>query len=164
MSSEPLRAVYPGSFDPVTIGHLDVVKRAVKIADELTVAVLRNTGKEPLFTVEERCEMFAEAVEAEKLERVRVTHFEGLLTEFARDIGASVIVRGLRALTDFEYELQMAQLNRRMYPELETLFMTPGEEVSFISSRLVREIAQLGGDVSELVPPAALARLQARLR
>jgi pantetheine-phosphate adenylyltransferase len=163
MGRQPLRAVYPGSFDPVTLGHLDVVERAAKIADELTVAVLRNTDKAPLFSAEERCEMFRHAIEERGIERVEVVHFEGLLTEFARGRGATIVVRGLRALSDFEYELQMAQLNRRMYPELETLFMTPGEEVSFVSSRMVREIAKLGGDVSGLVPSAALGKVRAKL-
>ncbi len=151
--------VYPGSFDPVTNGHLDIVRRAVETFGPLTVAVLRNTNKDPLFDAEERRAMFEEAVAEAGLSDVRVVAFEGLLVDFARQENATIVVRGLRAISDFEYELQMALVNRRLMPHLETAFLVPGEDVSFISSRFVREIARLGGDVSSLVPRAAGKRL-----
>ncbi len=161
--SECARAIYPGSFDPVTLGHLDLVRRAARIFDGgLVVAVLRNTTKSPLFSPEERREMFAAALADEGIGGVRVISFEGLLVDVARREGAKIILRGLRAVSDFEFELQMAMMNRRLAPGIETVFLTPGEDVSFISSRLVREIARLGGDVSGLVPRAALARLVER--
>ncbi len=159
MRGGELRAIYPGSFDPVTNGHLDLVRRAAGMCDELIVAVLRNTEKKPLFGADERREMFAESLGLAGIERVRVAAFDGLLAEFARAERATLIVRGLRAISDFEYELQMALMNRRLDPGLETVFLTPGEDVAFISSRLVREIARLGGDVSRLVPAPALQRL-----
>jgi len=151
------RAVYPGSFDPVTNGHIDLIQRSSALFDKLIVAILRNTEKTPLFTVPEREEMLEHAVRG--LKNVSVTSFAGLLVDYAEQIGASVIVRGIRAVSDYEYELQMALMNRRLDPGLETVFLTPGEDVSFISSRLVREIARLGGDVSRLVPGPALDRL-----
>jgi pantetheine-phosphate adenylyltransferase len=156
-------AIYPGTFDPVTLGHMDVVRRARGLFGSVRVAVLENTAKAPLFDAEERRAMFAEALRSEGIEGVDVVAFDGLLVEFARRIGARTIVRGLRAMSDFEYELQMAQMNRRLDESIETVFLTPDEAVASISSRLVREIAQLGGDVSELVPEAALDRLRARL-
>ncbi len=157
---EPARAIYPGSFDPVTNGHLDIVRRAVENFGALTVAVLRNATKNPLFTADERRDMFDEAVRAAGIEDVRVVAFDGLLVDFARQEQATVVVRGLRAISDFEYELQMALINRRLLPHLETVFLVPGEDVSFISSRFVREIARLGGDVSSLVPDVARRRLE----
>ncbi len=161
--SECARAIYPGSFDPVTLGHLDLVRRAVRIFDGgLVVAVLRNTTKNPLFSPEERRAMFEAALADEGIGGVRVISFEGLLVDVARREGARIILRGLRAVSDFEFELQMAMMNRRLAPGIETVFLTPGEDVSFISSRLVREIVRLGGDVSGLVPRAALARLVER--
>lgn len=153
-------AVYPGSFDPVTLGHLDIVRRAVGICGKLTVAVLQNTRKRPAFGAEQRRDMFRDALAAEGIENVEVVQFDGLLSDFAAKIGARVVIRGLRAISDFEYELQMAQMNRRLAPGLETVFLTPGEEVSFISSGLVREVAQLGGDVSSLVPAAVLQQVR----
>jgi pantetheine-phosphate adenylyltransferase len=162
MTSEPVGAIYPGTFDPVTIGHMDLVRRAVRLFGTVTVALLDNTAKAPLFAADERQAMFEEALEQEALATVRVVAFDGLLVEFARRQGARVIVRGLRALSDFEYELQMAQMNRRLEHTVETVFLTPEESVSSISSRLVREIAQLGGDVSGLVPEPALRRLRLR--
>lgn len=160
MSIQGPRAVYPGSFDPVTLGHLDIVRRAVGICGNLTVAVLRNTRKRPAFSAEQRRKMFQDALSAEGLESVDVVQFDGLLSDFAAKIGARIVIRGLRAISDFEYELQMAQMNRRLAPGLETVFLTPGEEVSFISSGLVREVAQLGGDVSSLVPAAVLEEVR----
>jgi pantetheine-phosphate adenylyltransferase len=159
MSSAPARAIYPGSFDPVTNGHLDIVRRSLENFGALTVAVLKNETKDPLFSTEERREMFEEAVRDAGLEGVRVVAFGGLLVDFARQEQATVVVRGLRAISDFEYELQMALINRRLLPHLETVFLVPGEDVSFISSRFVREIARLGGDVSSLVPAASRTRL-----
>jgi len=161
--SDCARAIYPGSFDPVTLGHLDLVRRAVRIFDGgLVVAVLRNTTKTPLFSPGERREMFAEALREAGIDGVEVISFEGLLVDVARRLGARIILRGLRAVSDFEFELQMAMMNRRLAPGIETVFLTPGEDVSFISSRLVREIVRLGGDVSGLVPRAALVRLVER--
>ncbi|HHN74962.1 MAG TPA: pantetheine-phosphate adenylyltransferase [Acidobacteria bacterium] len=162
MTHTTSRAVYPGSFDPVTLGHLDIVRRASRLYGGLTVAVLRNTRKKPAFSAEQRRAMFEAAITAEGLTGIEVVHFEGLLCDFAHEIGAQVVIRGLRAISDFEYELQMAQMNRRLAPGLETVFLTPGEEVSFISSGLVREIAQLGGDVSSLVPACVAAELSRR--
>lgn len=164
MSKRRVNAIYPGSFDPPTIGHLDLVRRAASLFGPMTVAVLRNTSKAPLFDAEERREMFEETLREAGVTDVDVVAFEGLLVDFARSVGARMIVRGLRAISDFEYELQLAQMNRRLHPDLETVFLTPEESVASISSRLVREIARLGGDVSELVPPAALRRLDARFR
>lgn len=155
-------ALYPGSFDPVTNGHLDIARRATRIFGEVIVGVLRNSGKAPLFSAEERAALFEESVREAGIHSIRVEAFEGLLVDFAARCGASVVVRGLRAISDFEYELQLAVMNRRLRPELETMFLTPGEDVGFISSRLVREIARFGGDVSGLVPPAAARALARR--
>lgn len=155
--------IYPGSFDPVTIGHVDLIRRAVSLFGPLTVAVLPNTAKAPRFDIDERRTMLDEALVEAGIPGCEIVAFEGLLVDFARQRGSRIILRGLRAVSDFEYELQMAQMNRRLDPAIETVFLTPEESVSSISSRLVREIAQLGGDVSGLVPPAALRRLQRRL-
>ncbi len=162
MTRAGAHAIYPGSFDPVTNGHLDIVRRAVDTFGGLTVAVLRNTNKAPLFDVEERRAMFIEALAEAGIPNVPVVAFDGLLVDFAREHEATIVVRGLRAISDFEYELQMALINRRLAPHLETAFLVPGEDVSFISSRLVREIARLGGDVSGLAPTASLKRLARR--
>ena len=157
------RAIYPGSFDPLTLGHLDLIRRAAKTFDSLVVAVLNNTAKEPAFDIEVRKRMIADSVAEARLPNVEVESFEGLLTDFASSAGVRVIVRGLRAISDLEYELQMALMNRRLDSELETVFLPAGEDVSFISSRLVREIAQLGGDVSGLVPEPVLVEIRKRL-
>lgn len=159
MNRRPTRVIYPGTFDPVTFGHLEILRRAVERIGPTTVGVLANTEKAPLFAAEERRAMFEEAVAELGIPEVRVAAFDGLLVDFARQEGADVVLRGLRFISDFEYELQMALMNRRLHPHLETVFMVPGEDVSFISSRLVREIARLGGDVSSLVPTAARTRL-----
>jgi len=152
--------IYPGSFDPPTKGHLDLIARGSKIFDELIVAILRNTDKAPLFSVAERREMI-ETLTAE-FKNVRVDTFDGLMVDYAERMGATAVLRGIRAISDYEYELQMALLNRKLKPELETVFMMPAEKYSYVSSRLVREIAQLGGPVTALVPPVVEHRLRGR--
>lgn len=154
-------AVYPGSFDPVTNGHLDLIARGAKIFDHLIVAVARNFDKDPLFAVQERVEML-EAVTFE-WKNVEVDVFSGLLMEYARSRGARVVLRGIRAVSDYEYELQMAMMNRKIEPEIETVFMMPGEAYSYISSRLVKELARLGGSVKGLVPQLVEERLRAKV-
>lgn len=145
-----IRAVYPGTFDPVTNGHLDIIQRSSALFDHVIIAILRNTDKQPLFTVKERVEMLKEVVRG--LKNVSVTTFGGLLVEFVERKRASVIVRGIRAVSDYEYELQMALMNRRLSSNVETVFMMPAEAYSYLSSRLVKEISQLGGSVRGLVP------------
>jgi len=144
-------AVYPGTFDPVTNGHLDLVERGRHHFDRLVVGVLFNEDKAPLFGVSERIELIEEAVRG--WEDVEVAGFGGLLVDFAREVGASMILRGIRAVTDLEYEMQMAMMNRKLAPELETVFLLPSETYSYVSSRLVREISRLGGSIEGLVPP-----------
>jgi pantetheine-phosphate adenylyltransferase len=156
----PVSAIYPGSFDPVTNGHLDLIERASKLFRNVVVAVLRNTEKDPLFSLSERLEMLREV--AGTFPNVEVDSFDGLLTEYARRRQAKVLLRGIRAVSDYEYELQMAMINRKLEPELETVFMVPAVAYSFISSRLVREIARLGGPVEGLVPSPVERRLRAR--
>lgn len=151
------RAVYPGSFDPVTNGHLDLIQRSAALFDEVVVAILRNTDKTPLFTVEERKEMLELAVK--DIKNVKVTSFAGLLVDYAVAIDATVIIRGIRAISDYEYELQMALMNRRLSSRIETVFMLPAEAYSFLSSKLVKEIAQLGGSIRDLVPAEVELRL-----
>jgi len=143
-------AVYPGTFDPVTNGHLDLADRGRRHFDRLVMAILQNEDKKPLFSVDERVGLLREAVKG--WDNVDVDCFDGLLVDYARRIGASVLVRGIRALTDFEYEMQMAMMNRRLAPDLEAVFLLPSEEFSFVSSRLVREVASLGGEIESLVP------------
>jgi len=154
------RAVYPGTFDPVTNGHIDLIERGAALFDHLQVAILSNTDKIPLFSLEERIEMLEVAVR--RYRNVSVATFEGLLVDYAEKIGASVIVRGIRAVSDYEYELQMAMMNRRLSSRVETVFMMPAEAYSYLSSRLVKEISQLGGSVRGLVPPAVEKRLKSR--
>jgi pantetheine-phosphate adenylyltransferase len=153
-------AIYPGSFDPITNGHLDVIERGGRMVERLVVAVLRNAGKQPLFSVEERMEMLREAVGP--YANVEVASFDGLLVDFAFESGAQVILRGIRAISDYELEWQMALMNRRLRPHIETVFLMAREEYSFVSSHLVKEVAKLGGDVSSMVPPAVNRRLQDR--
>ena len=154
-------AIYPGSFDPPTNGHLDLVERGSKIFDELIVAVLRNSEKTPLFSIGERRRMLEDLTDGFK--NVRVDVFDGLTVDYASRVKASAMLRGIRALSDYEYELQMALMNRKLRPELETVFMMPAEKYSYLSSRLVREVARLGGDISKLVPELVEQRLREKL-
>jgi pantetheine-phosphate adenylyltransferase len=154
-------AIYPGSFDPVTNGHLDLIERGEKMFDLLIVAVLQNSEKLPLFTIPERVEMLREVTR--HWPAVEVAVFEGLLVDYARKRGAGVILRGIRAVSDYEYELQMALMNRKLEPRLETVFMLPGETYSYLSSKLVREIALHGGPLDGLVPPTVEQKLRAKL-
>ncbi len=163
MPNEPcgIIAVYPGSFDPITNGHLDLIERASRLFERLIVAILRNEAKKPLFSVEERVEMAREVLRG--YPNVEVASFGGLLVEFAASRGARVILRGIRAISDYEYELQMALMNRRLAPDIETVFLMAAEDYSFLSARLVKEVVALGGDVSGLVPPLVEERLRKRL-
>jgi pantetheine-phosphate adenylyltransferase len=161
VSREPRIAVYPGSFDPLHEGHVDIMLRCRPLFDEVIVAILSNDEKQPLFSVEERVEMIREVLGGQP--GFRVASFSGLLVHFMDRVGACAIVRGLRAVSDFEYEFQMALMNRRLSPGIETVFMTPREEYSFLSSRLVKEAFRLGGDLSGLVPEPVLRRLRERL-
>jgi pantetheine-phosphate adenylyltransferase len=157
-----VKAIYPGTFDPLTNGHLDLIARGAKIVDELVVAILRNPEKgTPLFTVPERVEMITEAVAG--FANVTVATFDGLLVDFCRDQGAIAVLRGIRAISDYEYEFQMAMMNRKLAPELETLFMMPAEKYTYVSSRLIKGVFHLGGDVSALVPPLVVERLKAKV-
>lgn len=156
-----LVGLYPGSFDPLTYGHLDLIERGVRVVDRLVVAVLRNDTKSPLFPVEERMAMLEETTRQYGI--VEIASFDGLLVEFARAQGATVILRGIRAISDYEYELQMALMNRRLAPEIETMFMMAGEAYSFISSRLVKEVFRLGGEIAGLAPPVVEERLRRRM-
>lgn len=154
-------AIYPGSFDPVTNGHLDLVGRGEKMFDRLIVAVLKNLEKEPLFSLPERVDMLREVTR--QWNTVEVDVFDGLLVDYARKRGAGVILRGIRAISDYEYELQMALMNRKLEPRLETVFMLPSESFSYLSAKLVREIAQLGGPLTGLVPPVVEQRLRSKV-
>jgi pantetheine-phosphate adenylyltransferase len=156
----PTRAVYPGSFDPLTNGHLDLIERSLRIFDELIVAVVTNPAKSALFSDEERIEMIREATRG--LREIEVVIFDGLLVDLVGRRGARAIIRGLRAVSDFEYEFQMALMNRKLREEIETVFLMPHEAYSYISSRLVKEVASLGGAVTGLVPPGVEKRLAAR--
>ena len=159
------RAIYPGSFDPVTNGHLDIIERGCKLFDEIIIGILVNPDKQPFFTVEERHEMLTEVVKSISQGRctLRVDSFSGLLVNYAVAQKADVIVRGIRAISDYEYELQMALMNRRLAPSVETVFMMPAETYSYVSSRLVKEVFQLGGTVTGLVPPLIERRMKEKL-
>jgi pantetheine-phosphate adenylyltransferase len=159
-TSERITAIYPGSFDPITNGHLDLIARGSRLADRLIVAILRNEAKQPLFSVEERAAMLEEVLEP--YANVEVGTFDGLLVDYATARGANLILRGIRAISDYEYELQIALMNRRLQPQIETAFLLAGEAYSFISSRLVKEVASLGGNISGLVPRGVEARLKSR--
>lgn len=156
-----LRAVYPGSFDPVTYGHLDIIRRSRSLADELIVGVLNNKAKTPLFSVEERVKMLEEMTK--NMPGVKVVPFEGLLIDFAKEMSAGIVVRGLRAVTDFEYELQIAQTNNKLSPELETVFLTTSLKYSYLSSTIVKEVAAFGGDISQFVPETIERRIQEKI-
>ncbi|MGH8706316.1 MAG: pantetheine-phosphate adenylyltransferase [Burkholderiales bacterium] len=157
-----IRVVYPGTFDPLTRGHEDLVRRASLLFDAVILGIADNRAKRPFFTLQERLDMAREALADVK--NLSVVGFSGLLTEFARQQNARVVLRGLRAVSDFEYEFQLAGMNRDLYPGMETVFLTPGEQHMFISATLVREIATLGGDVSKFVHPAVRARLIAKVK
>ena len=157
------RAIYPGSFDPLTFGHLDIVERSARLFDNVIVSILTNAQKAPLFTVEERIEIMREILKP-RFPNIEVDVFQGLLVDYAKQKNAQVIVRGIRAVTDYEYEFQMALMNRRLAPEIETVFMMPAENYSYLSSRLVKEIAELGGSVSGLVPEIVEKRLKQRFK
>jgi len=165
MSSAPrdVLAVYPGSFDPVTLGHEDIARRTLRLADRVLLAVAETStqSKKPLFTVQERVELLTGVFEDEP--RIECTSFSGLLMDFARDRGAHCIIRGLRAVSDFEYEMQMAQMNREIWPDVETVFLTPDAPLSFLSASLVREVAALGGDASSFVSPKVLTAMKGKL-
>jgi len=156
-----LRAVYPGTFDPVTNGHLDLIERSAALFDELIVAILRNPEKDPLFSVAEKRRMLESLTEGFK--NVRVDTFEGLTVDYAARVKATAVLRGIRALSDYEYELQMALMNRKLQPDLETVFMMPAEQYSYLSSRLVREVAKLGGSIRDLVPETVERKLKEKL-
>ncbi|HIN77268.1 MAG TPA: pantetheine-phosphate adenylyltransferase [Gemmatimonadetes bacterium] len=161
--SRPVVAIYPGSFDPITKGHEDLARRTLRVTDRLVIAVSSTSteSKKHLFELEERLELIQKIFN--KDERVEVRRFDGLLVDFARDLGAQVVIRGLRAVSDFDYELQMAQMNQELGPEIETLFLVPDVEYSFLSASLVREVASLGGDVSRFVSAPVLTRLKQKL-
>ncbi len=155
-------AIYPGTFDPITNGHLDIVDRAVKLFDKVIITIARNLEKKPMFTEEERLDMIREAVKSHK--NVEVDSFDGLLVHYARTKQASAIVRGLRAISDFEFETQMALMNRKLDSNVETVFLMPNEKYTYLNSSIVREIAKLRGDVTEFVPPVVRLSLERKLR
>lgn len=159
-SQSSLIAIYPGSFDPITNGHLDIISRGSGLVDKLIVAVLRNQSKNPLFSVEERLGLIREVTR--RFSNIEIAAFDGLLADFAAERGASMILRGIRAVSDYELEWQMALMNRRLQPGIETVFLTAGEEFSFISSKLVKEVASLGGSVAGIVPVRVEERLKER--
>jgi len=156
------RAVYPGSFDPLTLGHLDIIRRSAGIVDELVVSVLHNSAKNSLFSTDERVSMIEEVTK--DILNVKVTTFDGLLVDYVKEIDASMIIRGLRAVTDFEYELQLTQTNHILNPEVETVFLTTNLQYSYLSSTIVKEIASYGGDISQFVPPEFIERILAKYK
>ena len=157
-----MRAIYPGSFDPVTFGHIDIIERAARICDELIVGVLQNKAKSPLFSVEERVTMLNEVTK--NMKNVKIIPFEGLLIDFAKQMDAQVIVRGLRAITDFEYELQMSQTNRKLNSDVETLFLTTSLDYSYLSSTTVKEVASFQGDISQFVPEFVAEKVTKKIK
>lgn len=161
MTQDARKALFPASFDPVTNGHLDVIERAAAVFPDLVVAVATNVGKAPLFSVEERIAMLEETLRCHR--GIRVTKFEGLLVNYAREIGAKVLIRGLRAVSDFEYEFEMALMNKHLHPEIETLFMMTSQQYFYVSSSRLKELVRFGGEVADFVPPSVLARLKKKL-
>lgn len=157
-----LRAIYPGSFDPVTFGHIDIILRSASMVDELIVGVLNNNAKIPLFSVEERVKMLEKVLK--DMPNVKCIPFEGLLVDFAHETGARMVIRGLRAITDFEYELQMAQTNHKLRPDVETVFLTTSLEYSYLSSTTVKEVAAFGGDISQFVPEYVADRIKEKMK
>ena len=157
-----LRAIYPGSFDPVTLGHMDIIKRSCKIVDELIVGVLNNNAKTPLFSVEERVNILEKATK--DIPNVIIKPFNGLSVNFAKENEAQVIVRGLRAVTDFEYELQMAQTNRVLAPDVDTVFLTTSLEYAYVSSTIMKEVARFGGDLAKFAPPEIIQALHSKMQ
>ncbi len=155
-------AVYPGSFDPITNGHLDVIKRAAKMFDKVVVAVLDNSSKNPVFTQKKRMEMIKQVTD--EMENVEVAYFEGLLVDYCTAIGANFVIKGLRAVSDFEYEFQMALTNKHLCGEIDTVFLTAQTEYMYLSSSIVKEVARYGGDISDFVPPALLDTIKAKLK
>ena len=162
METQIRRAVYPGTFDPCTNGHIDIIRRAAKQFDEVVVGVLRNSSKTPLFSTEERVKILKESTK--NIENVRIEMFEGLSVEFVKACGAQVIIRGLRAITDFEYELQMAQTNRILAPDVDTMFLTASLEYAYLSSTTAKEVARYGEDISKFVPPYAADALRKKIK
>jgi pantetheine-phosphate adenylyltransferase len=156
-----VKALYPGTFDPLTNGHVDLIQRGARLFDHLIVAVLNNPSKNPLFTIEERVEMLEEVISS--FDNVSVATFDGLMVDFARQQGVSAVLRGIRAISDYEYEFQMALMNRRLAPEIETVFLQPAGRYSFVSSRMLKEVASFGGDITGLVPPNVLKRFRDRI-
>ena len=157
-----LTGIYPGSFDPVTYGHLDIIRRSAGMVDELIVGVLNNKAKTPLFSVEERVKMLEEVTK--DIANVKIIPFEGLLVDFAHKLDAKIVIRGLRAITDFEYELQMSQTNHKLNPDVETIFLTTSIEYSYLSSTTVKEIASYGGDITQFVPEAVVGKLEQKMK
>ena len=155
-------AVYPGSFDPVTYGHIDIIERSAKVFDKLIVAVMVNSAKKPLFTTQEKVDMIRKATS--HLDNVEVVSFSGLLVDFAKNMKADIVVRGLRAITDFEYELQMAQTNRVLAPDVDTMFLTTSLEYAYLSSTTVKEVAAFGGDISKFVPGFVMDEVHIKLK
>jgi pantetheine-phosphate adenylyltransferase len=155
-------AVYPGTFDPITNGHIDLIKRALEFVDELIIAILVNSEKKPLFSVRERIQLIKQVLPENK--RIRIEQFDGLLVDYATKVGAQIILRGLRAVSDFDYEFQMALMNRRLKGQIETVFLVPAEQYSYVSSRLVKEISNLGGAVTGLVPPVVEKKMKEKFQ
>ena len=154
------KAIYPGSFDPMTVGHLDIIERSSKIFDEVVIGILNNSAKKSLFSVEERVEIARDLTK--QYGNVTVDSFDGLMVDYAKSIGANIVIRGLRAVTDFDYEIQIAQTNKVQYPELETIFMTTALNYSYLSSTIVREFASYGGDISRFVPAEIIPKIKAK--
>ncbi len=160
-----LTAVYPGTFDPLTNGHLDLIKRARRLCDKVVVGVAANPKKRPLFSLQERVDLIEQEIITHKLtDKVKVLGFEGLLVDFARECNATILIRGMRAVADFEFEFQLASMNRTLAPEVESVFLMPGESFSFVSSTLVKEVAKLDGDISRFVSSQVLKALQLRIQ